>query len=89
MTKRAVVVVKFPEGSYQATVSLRKVRTAAGGFVASILLKDPIPYPASGGGFSLVYGMQVAAKSVDEAMRSLRASVMRDRKPFGGKRWRP
>jgi hypothetical protein len=61
---------------------------------ANLDIERGVPTPGKGEnswdcGQDATYGLTCPASTVEEALASLRASVMRDRERYGGKDWKP
>lgn len=96
-------VLTMPEGAYPLKVELytaswkqprwprvRSIRRAD----VEVLAKGGVPFPGKGEseydlGDDAVFSLTCPAKTVEEAVEALRASVMRDREKNAGPDWRP
>jgi hypothetical protein len=94
-------VLEMPEGSYPVKVRLvesvwKRPRKPWADRMrrANLDIERGVPTPGKGEnswdcGQDATYGLTCPASTVEEALASLRASVMRDRERYGGKDWKP
>lgn len=96
------VLVPMPEGTYAGTVKVFESTWRRRRFPflrqtmrrTEISVPDGIPFPGKGENAwdmddSATYSLTSPAKTPDEAVGALVASVLRDRRRYGGRNWQP